>query len=54
MQIWKSSMEIEKLIIYSISAFFPICGLIFLEKEILYVDHLRWNEKDDDHLKLFK
>ena len=25
-----------------------------LEKEILYVDHLRWNEKDDDHLKLFK
>ena len=26
----------------------------FLEKEILYVDHLRWNEKDNDHLKLFK
>ena len=25
-----------------------------LEKEILYVDHLRWNEKDNDHLKLFK
>ena len=23
-----------------------------LEKEILYVDHLRWNEKDNDHLKL--
>tara|TARA_B100001057_G_scaffold20494_1_gene18897 strand:+ start:585 stop:926 length:342 start_codon:yes stop_codon:yes gene_type:complete len=25
-----------------------------LEKEVLYVDHLRWNEKDNDHLKLFK
>ena len=24
-----------------------------LEKEILYIDHLRWN-KDDEHLKLFK
>ena len=25
-----------------------------LEKEILYVDHLRWQEKDKDHFKLFK
>ena len=25
-----------------------------LEKEILYVDQLRWNKKDNDNLKLFK
>jgi hypothetical protein len=25
-----------------------------LEKEILYIDHLRWNKEDDEHLKLFK
>ena len=25
-----------------------------LEKELLIVDHLRWNKKDNDHLKLSK
>lgn len=25
-----------------------------LEKEILYIDHLRWNKQDGEHLKLFK
>ena len=25
-----------------------------LEKEILYVDHLRWSRNDKEHIKLFK